>query len=84
MKYIIIESPEGEHAIIFGSELLHSQMSNPIKNAVNILSAGHVTFSQADSGKIEARTYGESTTLKLKPRPDDKHILESAINNPTY
>lgn len=69
MKYIIFDN---KYPVIFPDEILHAcvylEMCQPT-------SAGHLTI----KGK-KVEIYGESESLGLKPKPEDKELLEQLIN----
>jgi len=66
-KYIVIKNNyEIETPIIFPESLSHDSF----KNNFNIISAGFVTI---DNDQVIS--FGESTSLRLKSRPEDSDLL---------
>lgn len=78
MKYVIVQRLGMELAIIFHEIVTHCSAVNRddlAKDHATVLSAGmaHVN----DEGRIE--TSGQSTSLGLKPRPQDAEIIEDTL-----
>ena len=72
-KYIIVKNQfDMEDVILFGKLMDHHAVTG--KKAI---SAGFVEFIPNASGEIDVSTYGESTTLKLKPRPIDAKLIKT-------
>lgn len=70
MKYVIVEDWECELAILFNEIIKHDSVANGRK----IISAGFCSIVN-DSVAV----WGESTSLKLKFRPEDAEIIQKAI-----
>ena len=65
MKYIMIKVYAGEEPILFPATMTHSIMARDLGSEA--VSAGFVTPG--------LKCYGESTSLKIKSRPEDTEIL---------
>lgn len=73
MKYIIFKSGDLLKPIIFPDHIAHSEII--CKNAIPV-SAG---FFKIDFGDITV--YGESVSLKLKPRKQDNELIKISLLN---
>ena len=77
-KYIIIEKNALELPIVFSPCMSHDYFSGL---CVNIISAGFASFGTTKEGRASVCAFGESTTLKIKSRPEEdtnllrRHIL---------
>lgn len=78
MKYIIVSACGRETAIVFPEHVTHSQAINKLQAIP--LSAGYCELVRDNPSDMlpRVRTHGDSTSLKLKPRPGDTwHIAFS-------
>ena len=71
MKYIIFEN---KYPVIFPNEIIHYEINIDTRFRLNHTSAGHVNIK---GNKVTV--YGESESLGLKPKPEDKQLLEKLI-----
>jgi len=70
-KYIILQTPEGEKAVIFpGDSYYHDQIAAHFEGC-EVISAGFVSIKP--DGTIEC--YGKSTGLKIASRGKDDAVL---------
>jgi hypothetical protein len=74
MKYVLFKSGDGSKFAIMGLGigLIHSDLAAAFPKSKPI-SAGRVRFS--DTGEVE--TFGESTSLNLKPDPADAKFFSA-------
>jgi len=79
-KYIVMQDPtEQEHIIIFSPMLSHHAVSFSLQefcptHSLKPVSAGFVDLK---TGKC----FGDSTTLKLKSRPEDKYLVSRFLTS---
>ncbi len=98
-KYIVVEIFCGimkmETPILFPPHVGHNDMARSLGIAPDdVLGAGYVRFSAVDvadgrhSGQpfhvVEARVYGESTSLKVKSREEDSRLISQAMKIGDY
>lgn len=85
MKYIMLNYGGLEIPILFPSIFQHFEVANGRK----VISAGQVQLQGATKplpdacvmvNAVKVCTFGESTTLKVKSRPEDAAIIEREIN----
>lgn len=78
-KYIIVEDSSGiECPILFPEFLQHNDIKNRID--LKVVSAGFVSFGfNHHKCELVASPYGESISLKVKSRPEDKNLIEKFI-----
>lgn len=85
LKYVIVETMGGELPIIFNNILDHAAV---VPNNSTPISAGYCEIwpvegvaPPADGNylELEVRCFGQSTTLKLKSRPEDAEIIEREL-----
>ncbi len=69
MKYAIVKVNSCEMSIMFPDPILHRTFEY-----LNPISAGKCKLFVKE-GKIECQVWGESISLKLKSRPEDKDII---------
>jgi hypothetical protein len=76
MKYVILQGPDGLPVIVMGfAPLTHDLIAEPyIARGCKPVSAGFAMFGPFGD---ELRAFGESTSLRLKARPDDTKILSA-------
>lgn len=76
LKYVI-GTVNGLDHVVFG-DTEHAELARALGKAE---SAGFCQFSTNREGDVEeVWTFGESTSLKLKSRPEDKEIIKRAMN----
>jgi hypothetical protein len=86
-KYIIIKTAHTKFSkidnvpIIFPNILNHSEMAEKFGGKENIVSAGFISIypSYNDQGEVEEITYvpyGESISLGIKSREEDKKLIK--------
>ena len=85
LKYVVFDEA---FPVVFGEYAQHSEVK--IGLACKPTSAGFFTMTEVDtpdgskfcsSRMIEVNLYGESVSLNLKPKPDDKRVLENLFNS---
>lgn len=69
MKYITYESAYCDSIVVFDSITNHSDMAEKI--GLPVLGAGFITVVSNQYYPPEWKCYGESTSLKIKSRPED-------------
>ena len=69
MKYIILEAPGGEAAVLFPRNFMHRWMADQL-HPMPVVAAG---FARLVAGQVEC--YGESAGLKIASRPDRDNAL---------
>ena len=74
MKYIIFQENDILKPVIFPDHINHSEIK--LDKAIPI-SAGFLTINEF--GMVEV--YGQSESLKLKPKEDDDKILQNVLRN---
>jgi hypothetical protein len=77
MKYIIFKGFVCEHPLIFSPLESHYVMAEVLKYMGTPVSAGFLTYDM-DDGDLSA--HGESTSLKIKSRPQDTEIIERFLS----
>ena len=76
MKYLMIDEA---FPILFGDYFEHTNIKANVHGKVT--SAGFVDlYMDCAHGKIEASTFGESISLKLKPSKFDEEIITRLVN----
>jgi len=71
-KYIIVDSM---WPIIFPAYITHIEAAK-VAEGKKITSAGFFNVNRDGDGTFEISTYGESTSLKLKPDEDDSFLIK--------
>jgi hypothetical protein len=80
-KYVIFKELEGQYGaiynvpIIFPDVLTHVDLADSHGGKENVLSAGFLSVGQDENGNPSYRTYGESISLGVKSRPEDKRLV---------
>lgn len=72
MKYVIFDN---KYPVVFPDSIIHCDISLDMYLGMKPTSAGHLNIK---GNKI--KVYGESESLGLKPKPEDKKLLETLIN----
>ena len=79
-KYFILQTPDGEQAVIFPEEFYHDEVANAF-DGYEVLSAGFtgisekdelVCFGKSESFKIESRGEADAFLLKHRLRVRDQ------------
>lgn len=79
-KYIVYDTPLGEVPIIFPNHVEHAHVANMLDVRSEVLGAGFVSFeSNPEDPTIVARCHGDSTSLGIRSRPDDRDIIQRAL-----
>ncbi len=82
LKYIVVRDNHGsprengpERAILFDKELVHKHVARLHQvGGLVVISAGFVEING-----YNVRVYGESETLNMVSRPDDKYVVNAAL-----
>lgn len=75
-KYVIVCNGFGECAIVFDKIISHNSFFHH-----NAISAGFVSFSPQENGKISVFSFGKSTSLNAKSRgAEDDYLICKALN----
>jgi len=75
MKYVIVEKMCMEVPIIFPDNILHDTFKD-----MKPISAGKFEIAyDGKNHKFIFEAYGDSKSLNLKPRPEDKDIIQHAF-----
>ena len=70
-KYLILQTPEGEKAVIFPEEnFFHDEMAERL-GSLGIIAAGFVQI--GDNGKVHC--FGRSESLEIEGRGEDDEIV---------
>lgn len=77
-KYVVGRIGQLEYAIVFDEGLSHSAAGRAFQHG-EIISAG---FCHLDADGV--KVYGESYSLKVASRPEDKELVGRAMSHPEY
>lgn len=69
MKYVVLQTPDGETPVIFPEDMYHDQIEEALGHQ-EVIAAGLVDLKD---GKV--RCYGESFSLGIKSRGEDDQVL---------
>ena len=74
MKYIMIDGYLDEQPVLFPKSISHDVMASNLSHMGQVVSAGFV-----DMVDGELSAYGESTSLGIKAREIDTHIINKNV-----
>ena len=66
--------------ILFTNLIQHREMAMKFGDEVGVASAGFVATTINSDGDIYYMPYGESVSLRCKPRPDDEAYINDVMN----